>query len=40
MEKFELNDFRKLRELSDVTFSPTARHIAVVVQSLQRAGRV
>ena len=33
MEKFELNDFRKLRELSDVTFSPDGRHIAVVVKA-------
>ena len=33
MEKFELNDFRKLRGLSEVTFSPDGRHIAVVVKS-------
>ena len=33
MEKFELNDFRKLRGLSDVTFSPDGQHIAVVVKS-------
>ena len=33
MEKFELNDFRKLCGLSEVTFSPDGRHIAVVVKS-------
>lgn len=33
MTKFELNDFRKLRTLSDVRWSPDGKTIAVVVKS-------
>ena len=33
MEKFELNDFRNLRSLSDVAWSPDGRYVSVVVKS-------
>lgn len=33
MEKFELNDFRSLRSLSDITWSPDGKTAAVVVKS-------